>query len=378
MQVNVARNGVNLGAFELDTLKLMAAEGKLLVTDHVYLAKDERWDVIERIPELRTALFPARAVPPPPPPPPAPSQQFMPPPPMPTKQEVIEDLGFQTSVPATSDFGRMRSSNDSIDVDPDEQLLKDKLGANADRYVKRFRANKGKTIFVSWNWAAFLTGPFWTAYRSLWPFAIGFAVLAVGCTYAYGQFSLPRFLFNGVPLLAAIVLGLLGDSLVIQSILKKGKDGPTHQVGKQRIIGGAFGAVTISVLMAIGMLASCWNCNDEEFAEYAMTRVINGWDGVNDLIDWPNLKTSGQDVGGLYNAMPDPLEAQRFQFAFIDGFSKEAKKQNVELHRYRMVGSQGAVRFVRATGNGREFEIHVVQTDNGKRIQAFFPVESSN
>jgi hypothetical protein len=72
------------------------------------------------------------------------------------------------------------------------------------------------------------------------------------------------------------------------------------------------------------------------------------------------------------------LEKQQFQFAFIGGFSKEAKKRNFELHLFRLVGSQGAVRFVHAKGNGREFEIHVLETEDGKRIQAFLPVTSSN
>lgn len=78
MLVNVARNGVNLGTFDSDVLKSMAAEGRLLVTDHVYIANEQRWELIERIPGLRAALFPATAlsaspqviaptVPPPPP-----------------------------------------------------------------------------------------------------------------------------------------------------------------------------------------------------------------------------------------------------------------------------------------------------------------------
>lgn len=79
MQVNVARNGANLGVFELETLKSMASQGQLLVSDHVYLAKETRWEQIERLPELKAALFPAAAaiqptlVPAVPPPPPSPS-----------------------------------------------------------------------------------------------------------------------------------------------------------------------------------------------------------------------------------------------------------------------------------------------------------------
>lgn len=80
MQVNVARNGVNLGVFELGTLKAMVAEGKLFATDHVYLTKEECWEIIDRVPELRAALFPAGSIPAPPPPSVA---QVIPPPPPP-------------------------------------------------------------------------------------------------------------------------------------------------------------------------------------------------------------------------------------------------------------------------------------------------------
>lgn len=379
MQVNVARNGANLGVFELETLKSMASQGQLLVSDHVYLANESRWEQIERIPELRSALFPARAVPPPPPPPPAPAQQVIPPPPPPTGAEAgasIREPEFTSQFPSG---GSSASPTPAVtETDPDERLLKEKLGSNADRYVRKYRANKGKQVFVSWNWAAFFIGPFWSAYRSLWPVAIGFAVIVVACTYGYGQFSLPRILFNGIPLLVAVVLGLIGDSMVIQSVLKKGREGAVHQNGKQKLIGGAFGLVTLVLVAGIGMWSTCWSCSDEKFAEYAMSRLIDGWDGASDLIDWQNLQMNGQDIGSQYNAMPNAFEAKNFEFAFIGGFSKEVKKRNFELHLFRLVGSQGPVRIVHAKGNGREFEIHVIQTEDGKKIQAFNPVLNSN
>jgi len=370
MQVNVARNGVNLGVFELGTLKAMVAEGKLFATDHVYLTKEERWEIIDRVPELRAALFPAGSVPPPPPPSVA---QVIPPPPPPIPTAHVPAAPAAQSIPAVPPSASM-----SVEADANEQLLAEKLGSNTERYLKKYRAHKGESVFVSWNWAAFLFGPFWTAYRSLWPAAIGLAVVILGCTYGYGEISLPRIVFNGLPLLAALVLGMIGDSLVISSILKKGRDGSAHQPGRQKFVGGAFGIVILLMIGGLGQLSTCWSCSDEKFAEYAMKRLIKGWDGVNDHIDWPNLQVNGQDVGMQYRAMPNPIEEKNFEFAFISSFSNEVKKWNFELHNYRMVGSQGPVRFVRAKANGKEFEIHVVQTEDGKKIQAFFPVEAAN
>jgi len=58
MTVNVARNGVNLGSFELDELKRMADAGTLLQTDHVYLPSEGRWEQIHKVPDMHAKLFP--------------------------------------------------------------------------------------------------------------------------------------------------------------------------------------------------------------------------------------------------------------------------------------------------------------------------------
>lgn len=58
MTVNVARNGVNIGSFELDELKRMADAGTLLQTDHVYLPAEGRWEQINKVPDMQAKIFP--------------------------------------------------------------------------------------------------------------------------------------------------------------------------------------------------------------------------------------------------------------------------------------------------------------------------------
>jgi hypothetical protein len=66
------------------------------------------------------------------------------------------------------------------------------IGPNADRYLERFRAfttPAGPRFAVSWNWPAFLFGPFlWFLYRKLYLYA---------AVYAIGPFI--SFLLTGAP-----------------------------------------------------------------------------------------------------------------------------------------------------------------------------------
>lgn len=62
MTVNVARNGVNIGSFELDELKRMADAGTLFPSDHVYLTTEGRWELISNVPDLYAKLFPLASI----------------------------------------------------------------------------------------------------------------------------------------------------------------------------------------------------------------------------------------------------------------------------------------------------------------------------
>ncbi len=62
MTVNVARNGVTLGNFDLEELIRMSTAGTLFPSDHVYLTTEGRWELISNVPDLYAKLFPLASI----------------------------------------------------------------------------------------------------------------------------------------------------------------------------------------------------------------------------------------------------------------------------------------------------------------------------
>lgn len=62
MAVNVARNGVTLGNFDLEELIRMSSGGTLFPSDHVYLTTEGRWELISNVPDLYAKLFPLASI----------------------------------------------------------------------------------------------------------------------------------------------------------------------------------------------------------------------------------------------------------------------------------------------------------------------------
>ncbi len=53
---------------------------------------------------------------------------------------------------------------------------------NSVRYIKKFLKNKGKKVFLSWNWGAFFFTPAWFFYRKLYKAGAFFLTFAVAAT----------------------------------------------------------------------------------------------------------------------------------------------------------------------------------------------------
>lgn len=71
-KIELARDGIRLGAFTVSGLRELASSHSLMRSDHVFLASSREWKIIEEVASLRDVLFPEESVPPPPPPPPSP------------------------------------------------------------------------------------------------------------------------------------------------------------------------------------------------------------------------------------------------------------------------------------------------------------------
>ncbi len=70
------------------------------------------------------------------------------------------------------------------------------------------------------------------------------------------------------------------------------------------------------------------------FARSALYGLFKGNLGVAKQIDWQNLKMLGQDVGVIYNKLPDEREKKDFQAAFVRNFSRGFQASGAKLSSY--------------------------------------------
>jgi len=85
------------------------------------------------------------------------------------------------------------------------------VGQNYARYQSRWAACDKRGSTYSWNWAAFLFGLFWLAYRKMYLNAgilLGIACLESAATYL---FHLPDAAANAMNLALGIVIGMQGN-----------------------------------------------------------------------------------------------------------------------------------------------------------------------
>lgn len=67
-KIELARDGIRLGAFTVSGLRELASSHSLMRSDHIFLAGSREWKTIEEVASLRDVLFPEESVPPLPPP----------------------------------------------------------------------------------------------------------------------------------------------------------------------------------------------------------------------------------------------------------------------------------------------------------------------
>lgn len=85
-----------------------------------------------------------------------------------------------SSAPSEPAAGATTSSPDTTALSDDEQVWRQFIGPKADHYLTKFRrftSPAGPKYALTWNWAAFLCGPFlWFLYRKMYLYAFVYAI----------------------------------------------------------------------------------------------------------------------------------------------------------------------------------------------------------
>ena len=98
------------------------------------------------------------------------------------------------------------------------------IGKNYDYFLRKWEIAEQKKSKTSWNWAAFVFGGAWMAYRKMYIYSwifLGVVVLEILCEYAFG---FPEKFSNIINISIAVTVGLQGNSLYKQHVEKKTRE----------------------------------------------------------------------------------------------------------------------------------------------------------
>lgn len=133
----------------------------------------------------------------------------------------------------------------STSVDADIQHL---IGVNSEYYVSKFQEIKAQNNQASWNWAAFLFGPYWMIYRRMYGYGTAFLAAIFLITLINSLFlSLISF---GI----YIVVGILGNSIYMKSIDAKAAQAKSmnESLHSQYIVRNSGVNTTAAILTVVG------------------------------------------------------------------------------------------------------------------------------
>ncbi|MDV2583027.1 DUF2628 domain-containing protein [Alkalibacillus haloalkaliphilus] len=128
----------------------------------------------------------------------------------------------------------------------DEELVEDYIGKKYWYYIKSFTDMKRKQSKLSWNFAAFLFGVMWLAYRKMYRHAVAFAFLKVVIVgvLVYRQLhehSTDWFLLAivGVIFAAHLIIGALGNQFYMVHVYRNVKILAYTPVSREAQVSGA-------------------------------------------------------------------------------------------------------------------------------------------
>ena len=106
----------------------------------------------------------------------------------------------------------------------DDEASKIFVAKNYEYFLRKWEIAEQKKSKQSWNWAAFLLGFSWMAYRKMYLYSwifIGVVIVEMLCEYAFG---FPDKLSNAISLAIAVTFGLQGNSWYKLHVEKKVKE----------------------------------------------------------------------------------------------------------------------------------------------------------
>lgn len=133
-----------------------------------------------------------------------------------------------------------REQQNAYQAPTDEMLY---IGPGAELYIPKFRDMQEKKRLFAWNWAAFLGGPAWFAYRKMYGMSI---FLLVGNLFLA---FLPYYIWAAIAV--DVLLGLLGDSIYMNHIARlvaKGRKLPREAHAKHI---RRFGGVSLAYMLVL-------------------------------------------------------------------------------------------------------------------------------
>lgn len=93
------------------------------------------------------------------------------------------------------------------DMDPKATFV----GTNYEYFTRKWRLANHANQKFTWNWAAFLIGPFWFAYRKMYLYIAIFMAIVIPETAAEILLGVPAFVTNAISIGITVVLGLFGN-----------------------------------------------------------------------------------------------------------------------------------------------------------------------
>lgn len=131
--------------------------------------------------------------------------------------------GCGTAV-ATLTTSQPIQSSVQVAVSNDDEATSIFIGKNYEYYLRKWETAEQKKSKQSWNWAAFLLGFAWMAYRKMYLYTsifIGVVIVVAFCELAFG---LPENLTNAIMLAISVTIGFQGNSWYKLHVEKKVKE----------------------------------------------------------------------------------------------------------------------------------------------------------
>lgn len=126
------------------------------------------------------------------------------------------------------------------------------IGTNQACYLEKFRGIRSNSTVVSWNWCAFLFGPYWFLYRKLYPWAAVAGLIPICLSFVL----VPEVILF-VSFVISVLSGLFADSIYLRQIEKRAESGSNLPETVRYMHASKYGGVNLpAVLLVLAVYAA--------------------------------------------------------------------------------------------------------------------------